>query len=131
MSSDNAGSTTTTTTTTSTAPRSKPNQTCDDNRLKDLEKAKDAACGRFPGEPCRTTIGNAERIKLYPCSVIVARIAALKACGAARQHIQDECFENATDPGHAQIIDNYIRGIGWCEALKAVNCASGHPMSVL
>jgi hypothetical protein len=63
--------------------------------------------------------------------VIVARIAAMKACVAARQQIQDECFTNATDPGHAQIIDNHINGIVLCEALKAVNCAPGHPMSKL
>jgi hypothetical protein len=63
--------------------------------------------------------------------VIVARIAAVKLCVAARQQIQDECFKNATDTGHAEIIDKLTRGITLCEALKAVNCAPGHPMSGL
>jgi hypothetical protein len=63
--------------------------------------------------------------------MIVARIAAMKACLAARQQVQDECFKSATDRGHAEQIQNFINGITWCEGLKAVNCASGHPMSGL
>jgi hypothetical protein len=113
------------------ATRRHPGQTCEDARLDALEKAKDAVCQAFPGESCRPTRANAKLLPLYPCSVIVARIAAMKACLAARQQVQDECFKNATDAGHAEQIQNFIKGIAWCETLKATNCVPGHPMSGL
>jgi hypothetical protein len=68
---------------------------------------------------------------VYPCSLILARIAAVKACVAARQKVQDECFKGSPEKGHPQQIDDLTKGITWCEVLKAVNCAPGHPMSGL
>jgi len=127
--------TTTTTTPPIALPRRRPKQSCDDKRLDELENAKDAVCPptlRFPGEPCHhERPKDKARAQVYPCSLIIARIAAVKVCVAARQKVQDECFKNATDSGHAQQIDDLTRGSALCDALKLLNCAPGHPMSGL
>ncbi|MBK9262131.1 MAG: hypothetical protein IPM54_20295 [Polyangiaceae bacterium] len=115
----------------------KPGQTCDDKRLNELEKAKKAVCPSarpLPGQPCRPPKDGVTLQPQYPCSLIRARIAASRVCIGARQKVMDECFKNATDAaakGHAEQIQNLINGNTLCEALEAVNCAPGHPMSGL
>lgn len=132
-------SATPTATTTTTAPpitiavpRRYPGQTCDDNKLDELEGAMKAICKGFPGDTCRQiNRRDAERLQAYPCSLLKARIPALLLCVAARRKIQDVCFKGSPEPGHEQQIDDLTKGIALCEALKLVNCASGHPMSGL
>jgi hypothetical protein len=112
-------------------PRKYPNQTCDEKVRIDLQAAMKAICNGFPGEPCKPQKSNAERLPLIACSVIKARIAAVTVCAAARQKVQDVCFKDAPEAGHEQQIEDLTRGITWCDALKLVNCAPGHPMSGL
>ncbi|MBK9263620.1 MAG: hypothetical protein IPM54_27915 [Polyangiaceae bacterium] len=114
-----------------------PSQTCEDKRLNELEAAKKAVCPParpLPGQPCKPREKGVTLLPQCPCSLIRARIAASKVCIAARQKVMDECFKNATDAaakGHAEQIQNLINGSTLCEALEAVNCAPGHPMSGL
>lgn len=112
-------------------PRRYPGQTCDNNKLDELEGAKKKVCQGFPGKSCSPKSVSEKRLAEYPCSVIKARIPAVLACVAARQQIQDECFKNAPDSGHPEEIKQLTDGVGWCEALKVVNCAHGHPMAGL
>jgi len=118
------------------APRKYPNQTCEEVDRIRLEADKDKVCPQkpqtFPGESCHhKTPKEKARAQVYPCSLILARIAAIKVCVAARQKVQDECFKGSPETGHPQQIDDLTRGNTLCEALKAINCAPGHPMSGL
>ncbi len=82
--------------------------------------------------PCRQqSKKELARARKYPCSLIKARIAAVTACIAARQKVQDECFKGSPERGHDQQIDDHTKGITLCEALMLINCAPGHPMSGL
>jgi hypothetical protein len=121
----------TTAPTTTTMTRRHPNQTCEDSRLDTLQAIKDAICGLIVGESCSPSKVSPKRLARRPCSEIVARIAALRACLAARQQIQSECFGNIPDPTHARAIQEILNGITACEALQLVNCAPGHPMERL
>ena len=117
-------------------PRKYPNQTCEEDERIRLEAAKKAVCPEkpqtFPGRPCHHERKKDKALaEKYPCSLILARIAAINACIAARQKVQDVCFKGSPDTGHPQQIDDLTRGNSLCEALKAINCAPGHPMSGL
>jgi hypothetical protein len=122
-----ATATTTTTSPPIAVPRRYPKQTCEDKRLDELETAKKAVCEKFPGKSC----SDRKVSPKYPCSLVKARIAAMSLCQVARQKVQDECFKNATDTGHADQIQSFINGITECELLKGIVCAPGHPMAGL
>lgn len=126
-----ATATTTTTSPPIALPRKWPGQTCENKHLDALEAAKDLVCTGFPGKSCSSSGKNAPFLPVYPCSLLKARIPAVLACVAARQKIQDECFKGSPHAGHAQQIDDLGKGIVLCEALKAINCAPGHPMAGL
>lgn len=122
--------------TTGVNKRRHPYQTCENDELDRLEAAKKAVCPEepktFPGRPCHHERKKDKALaEKYPCSLILARIAAVNTCVAARQKVQDVCFKGSPDTGHPQQIADLARGNLLCEALKAINCAPGHPMSGL
>jgi hypothetical protein len=108
-----------------------PNQTCEDNVLDQLQAEMHRICDAIPGDSCSPSKVSQKKLDRRPCSAIRTRIAALKACLAARQRIQDECFGSQPDPRHAQAIQEITNAIQACEALEAINCAPGHPMANL
>jgi hypothetical protein len=113
-------------------PRKYPNQTCDEKVRLGLQAAMKAVCEGFPGDNCSQKRKKEQALaRVYPCSLILARIAAVKVCVAARQKVQDVCFKDAPEAGHEQQIDDLTGGIALCDVLKLVNCAPGHPMSGL
>ncbi|WP_437547349.1 hypothetical protein WME97_45360 [Sorangium sp. So ce367] len=126
-----SSSTTTTTTTTATTARRYPNQTCEDSVLDALQATMHGIGDRISGESCSPSKVSPKRLARRPCSEIRARIAALAACLAARNRIQNECFGGNPDPRHADAIAQETSGLTACLALQAVNCAPGHPMADL
>jgi hypothetical protein len=112
-------------------PRRYPGQTCEDEELDEVEGAMKDICKQIPGKSCSPQSKNAPFLPEYPCSLLKARIPAMLVCIAARQKVQDECFKNSPHVGHEQQIDDLTKGVAFCEALKVVNCAPGHPMSGL
>jgi hypothetical protein len=110
------------------ATRRRPNQTCDNDELKELEQKKERLCNSGYETNCRPEKGRLGRI---PCSAIMLSLAQRLLCLRQRNLIQDKCFGGVPDDGHREAIENAERGINHCEALKLTNCAKGHPMSGL
>ncbi|GAB2579735.1 hypothetical protein GCM10027168_10730 [Streptomyces capparidis] len=109
--------------------RRHPNQTCDDSVLDALQAEKDRICNSIPGTSCSPSKVSPKRLARTPCSEIRLRIAAMRACMAIRQRIQDECFGGRPDQAHQDAMDFLRNGINHCLALEAQNCAPGHPMA--
>lgn len=108
-----------------------PNQTCENEVLDELQAEMHRICNAIPGISCSPKKTNPKKLAKIPCSAIRKRLAAQKACLAARIHIQNECFGGKPDPVHAQAIQDVTNGIKACETLEAINCAPGHPMANL
>jgi hypothetical protein len=123
------------TTTAVPKPRKYPNQTCEDDELKALEAEKKRLCEdtKFPANCTgkREKDSVLDKHNKIPCSAIQHSIALRLLCLNQRNLIEERCFGGVPDAGHAQIIANTQRGIDACVALKAINCAAGHPMSQL
>jgi hypothetical protein len=113
------------------ASRRWPDQTCENDRLDELQRAMHAICDRIPGDSCSSSKVNPKKLAKRPCSAILARLAAFEACRRARQAIQDECFTGSLDQRHADVFRDIDAGIAACETLRAKNCAPGHPMANL
>ena len=112
-------------------PRRYPNQTCENEVLDELQAEMHRICNAIPGESCSSKKVSQKKLARRPCSAIRTRIAALEACLAARERIQNECFGGQPDPRHENAIQEIINGIQACKALEAINCAPGHPMANL
>jgi Domain of unknown function (DUF4157)/Novel toxin 16 len=113
----------TTTTTTAappiTATRSRPNQTCDDARLTVLEGAKDIACrGPFTCSDKAENLGKKNQ-RLFACAELLANIAAINGCLAARNLIQSECFTGSPEAGHQAQVAQLTNALATCTA-KAI-----------
>ena len=112
--------------------RKYPNQTCEDDELEKLEDQKEKLCNSGYAANCT---GNRERPEVkerheqIPCSAIMLSISQRLLCLEQRNLIENRCFGGIPDKGHQEAIDNVQRGINHCEALKAINCAKGHPMA--
>jgi hypothetical protein len=117
--------------TTATATRRHPNQTCENDVLDRLQAEMHRICDAIPGESCSPSKVSPKRLARRPCSQIRLRIAALRACMAARQRIQDECFGGIPDQTHIDAMNMIQNALTACLALEAVNCAPGHPMAGL
>jgi hypothetical protein len=110
-----------TATTTTAAPpvtgtRTKPGQTCDDARLAVLEAAKDIACaGPFSCSDAVENIGKRNQL-LLTCPQLLANIAAINACLAARNLIQSECFTGSPEVGHAAQVAQLTNALRTCTA---------------
>jgi hypothetical protein len=133
MSSANAASTTTVApTTTVTAPpvaatRRRPGQTCDDARLRELEKQKSAACSiKWSCSDDHEKIGTKYE-KLLTCPELLARIPIGKACLDARKLVQSECFAGSPEPGHEEIMERLTRGLSQCMKKAATRGPGGGP----
>lgn len=118
-----------TATATASAARRHPNQTCEDAVLDALQAEKDAACNQIAGDSCSPSKVSPKRLARRSCSEIKLRIAAMMACLATRERIQQRCFGSVPDLVHAQAIESVQNGVAMCLALQAVNCAPGHPMA--
>ena len=119
-------------TTTVTAPpipatRRRPGQTCDDARLKELEKQKDAACSiQWSCSDSFEKIGTKYE-KLLTCPELLARIPIGKACIAARKLVQSECFAGSPEPGHEEAIEGLTKGLNECMKKKQIRGPGGGP----
>ena len=109
--------------------RSKPGQTCDDDRLKELEAAKDQAQSSLFTNPAFKS-GNAKKLSAVSCADVRRRLEGLRKLRDARQRIQDECFAGATDEGHKQAVEDLDKGIRGMEELESRQCPpDGPPVS--
>lgn len=114
--------------------RKYPNQTCEDEELKALEKEKSRLCESGFAADCSGSRLNpkvAERWDTTPCSAILKSIDQRNDCLTQRNLVEEKCFGGKPDPGHAEQIEKVKQGIRRCEELKQINCAEGHPMSGL
>lgn len=118
------------TTTTTTTARRWPNQTCENSVLDDLEIWMHGICDRIPGASCSPS-RSPKMLARIPCSQIRLRIQAIRACLAARQHVQNECFGGVPDARHEIPMNELTNALNNCLALELVNCAPGHPMADL
>jgi hypothetical protein len=113
------------------AARRWPNQTCENDVLDGLQAAMHAICDTIPGVSCSPSKTNPKVLARTPCSQIRVRIQAIRACMAARQLIQDQCFGGVPDARHEKPMNELANALNHCIALEAVNCAEGHPMANL
>lgn len=106
--------------------RRNPGQTCDDERLDELQSVKERICENIPGAPYNKN----PRIRpKMPCSLARARVQAFRSCIEARWRIQDECFGSLPDAEHADQLEQLGRGLDKAIELEQTNCAPGHPMA--
>jgi hypothetical protein len=97
-----------------------------------MERIKDDLIKQVPPfDPKSPRTSNPKKLAKVPCSRLRQRKAALEAVKKQRQDIQDECFENSTDPGHQEAIDQLDSAIANTEEWIAKNCAPGNPMAEL
>jgi hypothetical protein len=73
----------------------RPGQTCTNERHDELKKLMKAACSRKFS--CSDT---AEKRGKFECPQLLSNIATGRACIAARQRVQDECFAGSPEPDH-------------------------------
>lgn len=114
-----------------TTARRRPGQTCENDVLDRVQAEMHRICDQIPGSSCSPSKVSPKRLARRPCSEIRTRLAALRACMAARQHVQDVCFGGRPDPDHIRAMNEIQNAINACEALERVNCAPGHPMAGL
>lgn len=106
-----------------------PSQTCDDSVLNHLQAEKDRLCNDMPGESCSSSKVSPKRLAQRSCSEVRTRIRALGNCLRIREQIQTQCFGSRPDQAHRDAIEDVRRGLEACQALEAINCTQGHPMS--
>lgn len=114
--------------------RRKPNQTCENEELDELEAKKTELCKEKYAANCTGNKENSavrERLNNIPCSNILRSLRQRPPCLEQRKLIQARCYGGIPDPGHKQAIDDLERGLKACEELQVINCAKGHPMSEL
>ena len=123
-----ATATTTTTSPPVAVPRKYPNQTCDNARLKTLQKLKDVACNSQKWT-CSDTFERIGKVgeKLLTCAELLPRIPIGTACLAARKQIQTECFIGAPDPTHEDEIKKAIDALADCTRKAAIRGPGGGP----
>jgi hypothetical protein len=98
------------------ATRTRPGQTCDDARLAVLEAAKTIACaGPFSCSDATENLGKRNE-RLLSCAQLLANIAAINACLAARNLIQSECFTGSPEAGHAAQVAQLTNALRTCTA---------------
>lgn len=105
---------------------SKPGQTCSDDRLRQLEKAKDNICNNMFTNPAFKGM-NKKRLSNTSCADIRKRMSDMRACRDARQQIQDECFGGKPDPIHKKAIDELNQGLANLKEWENRNCAAEGP----
>ncbi len=94
--------------------RRRPGQTCDDARLRELEKLKAAACA--PKWTCGDSFEKKGRPdeKLLTCAELLARIPISQACVAARRLVQTERYAGSPDKNHDDHIQRLQKGVDEC-----------------
>ncbi|NJL88243.1 MAG: hypothetical protein HC886_23470 [Leptolyngbyaceae cyanobacterium SM1_1_3] len=92
-----------------------PNQTCEDDRMGELEGIMHGICDLgFSCSDGTEKLGR-KKEKLLTREQLLDNIARAKACIKARQDIQDECFTGSTDPAHAKVIAEIQQALKTCE----------------
>jgi len=91
-----------------------PNQTCSDERIKELEKEMHEICDK--GFSCNDKIENLgkKNQNLLSKEKLLENIARSRSCLQKRLQIQEECFNNTPDENHKKAIEDTKKALEIC-----------------